>query len=447
MMPASLTQTIQQYLSQHFSTYIEQWRVWSTQLPSSTSFDQRALAVLFAPFQHAVTISALDEDQSCFFVEHYHAATVTLRLVLADAPVAHQIGMMLASFAALDAYACMIGSLPINVQWVMSGAQGRETPALVAFPTVHPVHLCIWDGSGWPDMEAYGTPCIAGGCKGQLGLELSVQTARAMHKTHVPDAPNTPDTPDASDTLNVSDASYESLPPAYGTIVPDAAWRLLWALTSLKGAREEILIDGFYDTLVFSEDDEIALLHSLPDSRHYMAERWGVEEILMGLSGFQLQYAHLLTPACTVTSILSGEQGKAEIPVNGSARVDFQLLPGQEPDDIFSMVRHHLDVQGFHDVEMRLLYARSAIKTPLHHPFVQWLQAATQLAYGKPPVVLPLVTSTRKYSIVAEGETPTVIVSSDYTNQVGAQQEQQFIAVAAQIALLIAYVESITDAR
>ena len=243
-MPASLTQTIQQYLSQHFSTYIEQWRVWSTQLPSSTSFDQRALAVLFAPFQHAVTISALDEDQSCFFVEHYHAATVTLRLVLADAPVAQQIGMMLASFAALDAYACMIGSLPINVQWVMSGAQGREAPAMIAFPTVHPVHLCIWDGSGWPDMEAYGTPCIAGGCKGQLGVELSVQTARTTLTI-----PDTLDIPDAPNALHVR---YESIPPAYGTIVPDAAWRLLWALASLKDAREEILIDGFYDSLVFS---------------------------------------------------------------------------------------------------------------------------------------------------------------------------------------------------
>jgi hypothetical protein len=425
-MSASVTQTIQQYLSQHSSTYIEQWRLWSTQLPSFTGFDQRVLAALFVPFQHAVTISALDEDQSCFFVEHYQEAAITLRLVLADAPVAQQIGMMLASFAALDAYAYMIGSLPINVQWVMSGAQGRELPAVVAFPTVHPVHLCIWDGSGWPDMEAYGTPCIAGGCKGQLGVELRVQTARAAHEDHTP---------------------YESLPPAYGTIVPDAAWRLLWALTSLKDAREEILIDGFYDTLVFGEDDEIALLHALPDSRHYMAERWGVEEVLMGLSGFQLQYAHLLTPACTVTSVLSGEQEKAEIPVNGSARVDFQLLPGQEPHDIFSMVRRHLDTQGFHDVEMHLLYARAPIKTPLHHPFVQWLQAATQLAYGKPPVVLPLVTSTRRYSVVQEGGTPTVVVSSDYTRLSGVQQEQQFIALATQTALLIAYVESIADAR
>ena len=35
-----------------------------------------------------------------------------------------------------------------------------------------------------------------------------------------------------------------------GTIFPNAAWRLTWALASLKGVDERILIPGFYDDVI-----------------------------------------------------------------------------------------------------------------------------------------------------------------------------------------------------
>jgi hypothetical protein len=34
---------------------------------------------------------------------------------------------------------------------------------------------------------------------------------------------------------------------SYGTILPNAAWRLVWALSTIKGQDERVMIAGFYD--------------------------------------------------------------------------------------------------------------------------------------------------------------------------------------------------------
>lgn len=424
-----LHKALQHYLSEHATHYNEQRRIWSAHTQTYTHFDEQTLVALFTPFPQPLTLSVLAEHQSDFWIEHHNAAPYTLRLLLADTSFSQQVGMMLASQAAINAYRHITGSLPVNVQWVVSRANKKGNGTFVTLPSaslgspiapiasVSSAHACLWDASDWPDFAAYETPVMALGCKGQLDVAFEVQAAWQVHMV-------------------------QALPSSYGAIVPDAAWRLLWALNSLKDAREEILIDGFYDTLLSPEDDEIALLHTLPAITQSMEQHWGVKALLSGLGEFQLQYVHFLTPTCTVTSISSGERGKNEMPIGGRAEVNFQLLPGQEPEDIFAKLRRHLDTNGFQDVETHLLSAHAPIKTPLADAFVQWVQAATHMAYGKQPVVLPLVSRARLEHGRGQEDMPTVIVASDYAKQTGVQQEQQFMAMAMQIALLIAHIAS-----
>ena len=50
---------------------------------------------------------------------------------------------------------------------------------------------------------------------------------------------------------------------------------------------------------------------------------------------------------------------KTVLPAEASAKVDFRLVPDQEPEDILSKLRTHLDAEGFNDVEITALAAAS----------------------------------------------------------------------------------------
>src|SRR6185437_12936517 len=125
-----------------------------------------------------------------------------------------------------------------------------------------------------------------------------------------------------------------------------ALWRLLWAINSVKSANEEILIEGFYDTIQPLADDLTEHLHDLPDNALSFAQHWGLPEPLLGLHGWQFHYAHLLTPTCTLSNITDNTQLPKSttdiyttIPTQATAQLEFLLVPQQDPYDIFDKLR------------------------------------------------------------------------------------------------------------
>ena len=73
---------------------------------------------------------------------------------------------------------------------------------------------CVWEGSG---VTWEGPPMVPLGVKGLLYVELTCNTI--SHDAH----------------------------SSYGTVLPNAAWRLVWALSTIKGPDERVMIEGFYD--------------------------------------------------------------------------------------------------------------------------------------------------------------------------------------------------------
>ncbi|MDX1447313.1 MAG: hypothetical protein R3333_14080, partial [Lishizhenia sp.] len=60
--------------------------------------------------------------------------------------------------------------------------------------------------------------------------------------------------------LSVQTAERESHSGLGGSIFPNAAWRLVWALRSLKDEDEKILISGFYDDIQPPSEKDLDLL-------------------------------------------------------------------------------------------------------------------------------------------------------------------------------------------
>jgi len=270
---------------------------------------------------------------------------------------------------------------PITLKWFLGQKNVPHTSwlqqCIMQQPTLFQTDACLWFEplmrEGTLQRTLLGTSdrlILATGTKGYLSVELHVQTA------------------------------HNPLHSSYGAIVPNAAWRLLWALNTLKDQREEILIEGFYDTMVPLEDDAFQQLADLPDTAATQATRWGLPDLLMGLRGKQMHYAHFLTPTCTIHLLTSGENAPAHFPVAPSyhsipatarAIVDFYLVPGQDPADIFDKLKQHLRIRGFSDIHVTLRYAGSPTYTPAHHNFVQQVIQSAEQVYGRNPILLPLL--------------------------------------------------------
>ena len=86
-----------------------------------------------------------------------------------------------------------------------------------------------------------------------------------------------------------------------GSIFPNAAWRLVWALNSLKDKDEHILIPGFYDNIRPPSARDRELLSKLPDPAGDYRTRFGVPYFLKGLKGgVDLEVEGVFSPTCTI---------------------------------------------------------------------------------------------------------------------------------------------------
>ncbi|MFQ5401402.1 MAG: M20/M25/M40 family metallo-hydrolase [Anaerolineae bacterium] len=276
-------------------------------------------------------------------------------------------GHIIARLAAVAAVRAAMGELPCRVKFVIEGEEEIGSSHMPAFVSRHKEKLaadaCIWEFGG---VDHEGAPAQALGMRGICYVELSVQTASI----------------DAHSGLG-------------GSIFPNAAWRLTWALSTLKDRDEHILIPGFYDNVESPSQRDMELLRQIPDNSAELKQLYQLDGFLRGLAGgVELRRVAVFEPTCTICGLTSGYQGsgsKTVLPARASAKVDFRLVPQQTPDEIVSKLRAHLDAQGFEDVEITLLGSGRPAKVDPDDPFVQLTNEAAAEVYGKEPVVQPII--------------------------------------------------------
>ena len=182
-----------------------------------------------------------------------------------------------------------------------------------------------------------------------------------------------------------------------GHLLPNAAWRLLRALSTLKGPDERILIPGFYDAVLPISDRDKEIFAAFPSEEDSIRKEFAVSD----LGGRRLRAAAtgeafkqaVFEPTCNIAGIWSGYQGpgmKTVIPAVATAKLDFRLVPDQDPEDIFGKLRSHLDAQGFSDVKITWLGGNVAVQRHADDPLVVLTARTGEEVYGKPPALVPL---------------------------------------------------------
>lgn len=278
--------------------------------------------------------------------------------------VADNKGNFMSRLAAVKAYLDVYGHLPVSVKFFLEGEEEVGSPHLAPFVESHKELLaadaCIWESGG---VNWEGQPHIVLGLKGILYVELEVKGAnRDLHS-------------------------------AMATSIVNPAWRLVWALSTLKNQNEDILIEGFYEHVRPPTEAELEAVRRMPSEEEKTRANLGLSGFLLGLTGFDLRVRNLFSPTCTICGLWSGYTGegsKTVLPSVARAKIDFRLVPDMDPADILAKLRRHLDKHGFSDVVIKPLdTGERAWRTPLDHPFVEIVADAARQAYNKEPVISP----------------------------------------------------------
>jgi acetylornithine deacetylase/succinyl-diaminopimelate desuccinylase-like protein len=300
-------------------------------------------------------------------------------------------GQLVARLHAIDALLAADGELPCTIKFIIEGEEETSSEHLFAFieknREILRADACLWEFGGVDQREV---PMQYLGLRGICYVELSVVTA-------------------STDTHSGTG----------GSIFPNAAWRLVWALNSLKGEDEHIRIPGFYDDVRPPSQRDIDLMAALPDAADEYKHRYGVKHFLKGLTGgVELHLAEVFEPTCTICGLTSGYQGpgsKTVLPARASAKVDFRLVPDQHPERILKLLRAHLDAEGFSDVQITDLGGEPPARTDPDDPFVGLVVRTAEPVYGTPMQLVPLVGgSGPNYPFVHTLKLPVVTAGAGY---------------------------------
>jgi len=272
-------------------------------------------------------------------------------------------GHLLLRIQALEAYRAVHGELPIKVRILIEGEEEDGSAHLAELLAKDPT---LTDGDGalkeGGAIDAAGRPALLLGGKGILYIELRVRSmARDAHS-------------------------------GGATHLPNAAWRLVQALSTLVAADGRIQVAGFYDDVRAPTPVELDHVRKLPFEAAVIKKIYGIDGFAWQRSDADARVASVYEPTCNIAGIESGFTGegtKTVIPSEAMVKIDFRLVPEQSPAKIRDLVRAHLDRHGFKDVELVAKEGTRPYRGRMDDPLVRAAQAAAEEAFGKPAMLIP----------------------------------------------------------
>ncbi|HLI05388.1 MAG TPA: M20/M25/M40 family metallo-hydrolase [Ktedonobacteraceae bacterium] len=273
-------------------------------------------------------------------------------------------GEIAARLAAMRALLATNSELPITLRWIIEGEEEVGSPHFAAiaerYAPLLKADASFWEGSHFGPT---GRPELLLGTKGLLYVQLEAEGAG-------------------------TDAHSGSAP-----ILPSPAWRLVHALASLKTPQGRVLISGFYEDVLPPSQQQLAAIADQPNMDAELRAAYRVDHFVDNLSGAALRERLAFAPTCNIAGLLSGYTGsgvKTVLPSKAMAKIDFRLVPNQEPQDITAKLRAYLDAQGYSDISLTVLGAAEPVVTPMEEPIVQQVMKIARQYSGQKPVINPI---------------------------------------------------------
>ncbi len=272
-------------------------------------------------------------------------------------------GNLLAHLKAVDAFRSAGVPLPCNLKFLFDGEEESGSPSLPAFVAAHTELLTAdaalsFDGG----FDADDRPHIGFGSSGLLFVEIRVRGAQA------------------------------DLHSARARLVQNPAWRLVWALSALKGPDGRINLDGFYDPIRPVTAIDRAALAQTGWNDEAQRRSLGTDRFIGDVSGLAAFEQLLFTPTCNIAGFGTGWMGeghKTVLPSRAACRLDFRLVADQDPDTVLASLRHFLDAHDCADFAVEDMGSIEPSRTTLDTPFASVVIDAARQVYGGEPAVRP----------------------------------------------------------
>jgi acetylornithine deacetylase/succinyl-diaminopimelate desuccinylase-like protein len=270
-------------------------------------------------------------------------------------------GQMFAHIKALESCLRTTGKLPVNVKCLFEGEEEIGSPNFEPFLAANKTALAsdvvvVSDTA----MRSRNRPAITYSMRGSLSLELEMKSAEA----------------DLHDGL-------------FGGAVHNPLKGLCDIISGLQTSNGQIAIPGFYHRVrkVSAEERTFMATNGPMDeqilSNARTSEAWGEPP-------FTLYERTTVRPALTISGITGGYQGtgpKSIIPARALAKLNFRLVPDQEPSEIAELVRSHIARRTPSTLSstVRVQLTAAPIRVNRHHPLIMAAAVAVGKAFGTPP--------------------------------------------------------------
>ncbi|HEX2296352.1 MAG TPA: M20/M25/M40 family metallo-hydrolase [Actinomycetota bacterium] len=278
-------------------------------------------------------------------------------------------GDLVARLAALEVYRAVHGDLPVHVKFLVEGEEETGSKSFQSIVTRYGDKLradgCIWEGDG---IDHSGRPRFVFGAKGLAYVELVYR--------------------------GLAEDQHSSL----AVVAPSPVWHLVEALATLRSPDGKVLIDGFYDDVVPPDEDDEAILRTLPFEEEAERERLGVDSFVGGDTGLDLVRRYYFEPTCNIAGVVAGftvpGASKTVLPKEAMAKLDMRLVPDQDPDDVVAKLRRHLDARGFDDIEINRFSNEHPVRSRPDSAIGRAALAGARDVFELEPAVAPMMIGT-----------------------------------------------------
>ena len=255
-------------------------------------------------------------------------------------------GHIIARLTAVKKYLAKHGELPVNIIFIMEGAEESASVDLDKYLVKYKEQLSRAELLVWEQgiRNKKNQLEISGGNKGIVTFDVSVTSA----------------------ALDIHSS--------FGGVVDSAAWYLLQALNSLREPDGTIKVPGIYDKVQEPNERELALVEEYAlIHAEGLHEIYGLTLPLLIEEREALLKRLYFEPSITIEGIHAGYHGqgvKTIIPAQASAKMEVRLVPGLSPEGVLESIRAYLADQGFDKIEVNFTLGEESYRSDMSAPAI-----------------------------------------------------------------------------
>lgn len=274
-------------------------------------------------------------------------------------------GQMLAHILGVEQMLKEQGDLPVNLIFLFEGEEEIGSPNLGPFLEQHKDELkCDVIAISDTGMAAPGVPTLGYGLRGISCCEVILRGPKGdLHSG------------------------------LFGGAVANPATAVARLVASLHDADGRIAVDGFYDSVRPMEDWERKMAAAVPGSDDADFLKVTGSPAIFGEAGYTAVERIWARPTLEVNGIGGGYQGegsKTVLPAEAMAKFSCRLVPDQDPEEIYELLKAHLESHCPPGVTIEIIkeHGGKPYLCDPHSPFGKAAQSALRAAFGAEPVLI-----------------------------------------------------------